>query len=549
MLRKLTIKNYALIEEAELEFDAGLNILTGETGAGKSILLGALGLALGERASGLVVRKGASRCEVSCLVDFPKGFSEPELKNLLKDSKNLEIRREVKAQGVSTAWLDGKPVSLTLLQKLGRALVEVHAQNTQMRLLLPSVQRGFLDESLTLSEDLKEMAKAHEVWMRLQNEKQATALSEEERVRRLDLLRHEVNEIEKANLSEGEEETLAQEVQRLANAEKLKTLSHEALFRLYEADGSAMETIAAAEKVLTQLSSLDSSIAESLKSLSQMRQGLSDVAQELARYRESVEFHPGRLDELMERQELLSRLKKRYGATLADVLASGVARKKELEVLEYHEEKTANLETELASARDRAFEIAKKLSQKRKKGAGDLSRRIERMMRELGLSKSRFDISVDEEDEISAHGKDAISFWICLNPGEEPQPLSRVASGGEISRILLAIRSVLSQAERTPSLIFDEVDSGVGGAMGNVIGEKLRELSRHHQILCVTHLPQLAAFASAHFTISKISANGRTHTKVVSLSPPERRRELARMLGGHEPTALKHAATLLEHIR
>ncbi len=547
MLQLLSIKNYALIEELSLEFDKQLNILTGETGAGKTIILGALGLLLGERASGNTIRQGAKRCELNGVFSLKNNVP---VANFLKkqgiDSDNeLILRREIGPES-SRCFINSTPVSLSTLQVLGDLLVDIHGQHEHQALLRANIQRNLLDNYGNLESLRKKISELHKQYTALKEEQEKLVLSEQERNQKIDLYSFQVQEIENVHLSPNEESELENEYLRLANAEKLSTFTNQILELLTEEEGAALNRLQKVEKILTNLTHLDSSLEASLKSLSEQIYALDDLSRQVQDYQRKIEHNPKKLEEIAERREMILKLKKKYGTTIKDILGYAKKTKDELSKLSQSEEKRNEIEKEISRIYAKLETLAKELSEKRTKVAEKLSQGTEKELNQLGMPKAKFSVSLKEKTEIDASGKDEVEFLISPNPGEGIKPLSKIASGGEMSRIMLALKTILAQSDDTPVLIFDEIDAGIGGPMGTVVGKKLARLSDSHQILCVTHLPQIACFASEHFSVNKQTEQGRTSTEVTKLTKEEELNEIARMLGGEKSTALKHARELLK---
>ncbi|HCJ66340.1 MAG TPA: DNA repair protein RecN, partial [Elusimicrobia bacterium] len=544
-------------EELSLEFDKQLNILTGETGAGKTIILGALGLLLGERASGSVIRQGTKRCEINGVFSVK---DKQTVSNFLKEQgletndesrkdsylrDEIIIRREIGSES-SRCFINSTPISLATLQVLGDLLVDIHGQHEHQALLRANIQRNLLDNYGNLENLRKKISDLYKKYTALKEEQEKLRLSEEERNQKIDLYSFQVQEIENAHLSPEEESELENEYLRLANAEKLSTFTNQILDLLTEEEGAALNRLQKVEKILTNLVRLDSSLETSLKNLSEQIYALDDFARQIQEYQNKIEYNPKKLEELVERREMILKLKKKYGATIKDILEHQKKIKNELSKLSHSEEKKDEIEKEITEVYAKFETLAKELSEKRKKVAEKLSKETEKELNQLGMPKAKFLVSLKEKTEIDASGKDEIEFLISPNPGEGVKPLSKIASGGEMSRIMLALKTILAQSDETPVLIFDEIDAGIGGPMGTVVGRKLAQLSQSHQVLCVTHLPQISVYANEHFNVAKETRQRRTFTQVKRLNKEEKIDEIARMLGGEKSTALKHAQELIK---
>ena len=548
MLREIGIKNFILIEDLRLEFDQGLNVLTGETGAGKTIALDALGLLLGDRFKTEQVRQGAEKSSIDGTFDVPK---QREFQAWWKDhefekSEEILIRREGFPDGRSKAYLNDQPVTLATLQELGAFLVDVHGQNEHQQILKPSVQLMLLDRFGGLEEMRENVAPLFKAWKDLQEQLNAKALSEEERLQRMDIYRFQLQEIEKAQLKAGEEEELSTRLPELKNAGRLQTLASSAYGVLYQDEGSALERLGQADKAFESLKALAPSVDPLSKELSEARARLEDVARSLQSLAERWEADPAALENCLNRLDLISRLKKKYGATAEAVLAHGEYLRAQLDQLEHADHYRQDLEKQTAKARAGLEQASRDLSRKRLKAAKDISAAVQKELSDLGLKSAIFRCQLETLEEPTTTGMDAAVYEWAPNPGEGIQPLKAIASGGEMSRVMLAIKSVLANADAVPTLVFDEIDAGIGGLTAQAVGKKLRTLGRHHQILCVSHLPQIASCAMAHFQVSKRVSKSRTFAVIARLESEERVNEVARLLGSQvTPASVQHAKELL----
>ncbi len=526
----------------------GLNVLTGETGAGKSIALDALGLLLGDRFKSEQVRQGSEKSSIDGTFDVPK---QKEFQAWWKDHEfektdEILIRREGFPDGRSKAYLNDQPVTLATLQDLGAFLVDVHGQNEHQQILKPSVQLALLDRFGGLEEKREKIAPLYKAWKDLQEQLNAKDLSEEERLQRMDIYRFQLQEIEKAQLKAGEEEELNARLPELKNAGRLQTLASSAYGALYGDEGSALERLGQADKAFESLKGLAPSVDPLAKELSEARARLEDVAHSLQSLAERWEADPAALEDCLNRLDLISRLKKKYGATVNAVRAHGEHLRTQLDQLEHADHYRQDLEKQREKARVQLDQICRDLSQKRKKAAKDISTAVQKELSDLGLKSAIFRCQLEVLAEPSSSGIDGVVYEWAPNPGEGIQPLKAIASGGEMSRVMLAIKSVLADADAVPTLVFDEIDAGIGGLTAQAVGKKLRTLGRHHQILCVSHLPQIASCATAHFQVSKRVSKTRTFAVIERLDAEERINELARLLGSHvTPTSVQHAKELL----
>ncbi|MGI6209296.1 MAG: DNA repair protein RecN [Anaerolineae bacterium] len=569
MLAEITIRNFAIIDEVTVRLAPRLNVVTGETGAGKSIMVDALAAVLGERTSPDMVRGGESSALIEAFFELDERLAtklQPilEEQGLTGDDPTLLIlAREIRAEGRSIARVNGRVTAAAVVRQLGEILVDIHGQTEHLSLLRVPEHLNFLDRYAHLGGLRAEMATLTGEANRLRAEIAAIRDNSQARERRLERLRYEVDEIAAARLAPDEEEELRTERTRLANAERLTELIGAAYDAVYAGSG---ETPAAADLLgqalgwLLDLERIDPSLKPERERIEQLTEGLEDVARGLRQYRDSVEASPARLDEVEERLGLIANLKRKYGSTIPEILAYAERAQAELAQLTGGEEQLAELEHRLDEVMRSAAGVAAELSRRRKEAAIELAQGVERQLADLAMERARFEVGFNhqpDEDGLEVDGEklafdrtgvDRVEFLLAPNPGEPMRPLARIASGGENSRLMLALKTVLSQADDTPTLIFDEIDTGIGGRLGHVVGEKLAGLAEHHQVLCVTHLPQLAAFADVHLTVGKEVRDGRTRTVVKTLSREERLAELANMLGGISPGTLRSADEMLQRV-
>jgi DNA repair protein RecN (Recombination protein N) len=586
MLTELRIRDLAIIDQLDLTFAPGFNVLTGETGAGKSIIIDAVNLLLGDRASAEVVRAGAERTEVEGV--FQLGEPLAARLALLLFEHGLEgdqpdlivLAREVRSNGRSVARVNGRGVTTALLGEVGGLLVDVHGQGEHLSLLREREHVGLLDRYAGLNSEAAQVADLARRVRSVRRELEGLRQDERERARRIDLLAYQVEEIRAATLAPDEAEALEVERRRLANAEQLAELSNEALVMLSggdmlgeEASQGAVDALGTAEQALSRLARLDPSAAPLVEQMGEAAALLDDLARELARYRDAVEFNPHRLAEVEERVHLIHGLQRKYGDTIADVLAYGERAAAELETISHAEERIAGLQAEETELLAELGRLGAALSAARRAAGERMARAIEAELADLQMAKARFAaiiswaedpsgavVSVDAAAlagqapgrfSFDSHGLDTVAFFVSANPGEPLKPLARVASGGETSRLMLALKTVLGRADETPTLIFDEIDQGIGGRVGGTVGRKLWGLTRKdedgrmkaedagakesssfgHQVLCITHLPQLAAYGDTHFHVAKHITGERTVTEVRALMGEERVTELAQMMG------------------
>jgi DNA repair protein RecN (Recombination protein N) len=548
MLREIGIKNFILIEDLRLEFSEGLNVLTGETGAGKTIALDALGLLLGDRFKSEQVRQGAEKSSIDGTFDVPKHreFQTWWKAHGFEKSDDILIRREGFPDGRSKAFLNDQPVTLATLQELGAFLVDVHGQNEHQQILKLSAQLVLLDRFGGLEETREAIAPLFKAWKDLQEQLSAKALSEEERLQRMDVYRFQLQEIEKAQLKAGEEDELNSRLPELKNAGRLQALASAAYGVLYQEEGSALERLGQADKAFESLKALATSVDPLSKELSDARSRLEEVARSLQSLAERWEVDPVALEDCLNRLDLILRLKKKYGGSVEAVIAHGEHLREQLDQLEHADHYRQDLEKQTEKTRATLDQACRELSLKRKKAAKDISAAVQKELSDLGLKSALFRCQLQGLEEPSATGIDAAVYEWAPNPGEGIQPLKAIASGGEMSRVMLAIKSVLAAADAVSTLVFDEIDAGIGGLTAHAVGKKLRALGRHHQILCVSHLPQIASCATAHFQVFKRVSKSRTFAVIERLDSEQRVHELARLLGSQvTPTSVQHAKELL----
>ena len=527
MIRFLSVSHLAVIDRLELEFGPGLTVLTGETGAGKSILVGAVGLLVGGRASADLVRTGEETATVQAVFDKP-------------DGGEVLVRREISAQGRSRAFVDGALVTSAALRDAAGALVDLHGQHEHQMLLDPAAHLDLLDEFAGLTPDRAAVADAFREWQTVREERARLAASEQQKASRAEFVSFQLAEIDKASPKAGEDDELAATRQVLANADRLQRLCAEAYTSLYEGDDAALPALAATWKRVGELASLDARFGPYLDVRDTVKSQLEDLAFFLRSYSENIDASPARLQEIEDRLAQLERLKKKHGPALADVMAKAEALRRELHDIEHATERSAELDAALQRAHAAYTRVAGALSTRRRAAATQFARAIEKALADLAMAKTRCEVRFAEsrgEGQWSERGLDEAEFYISPNPGEELRPLARIASGGELSRIMLALKTLASTDAPGKTLIFDEVDAGIGGAVADVVGARLRLLGDRFQVLCITHLPQIAAYGGSHFRIEKAVKGGRTSTSVVRVDGAERETEIARMMGGAEVSA------------
>jgi DNA repair protein RecN (Recombination protein N) len=526
MIRFLSVTNLAVIDRLELEFAPGFNVLTGETGAGKSILVGAVGLLVGGRASAELVRTGEETAAVQAVFEKP-------------DGGEVIVRREVSSQGRSRAFVDGALVSSAALREAAGSLVDLHGQHEHQVLLDPATHLDLLDEFAGLTPERDGVAAAFRAWQQVRDERARLAAAEQQKASRAEFLAFQLSEIDKAAPKPDENQELMTTRQVLANADRLQRLCADAYTALYEGDEAALATLGTVWKKTGELAALDPKFTPYVEAREAIKSQLEDLAFFLRSYAQNIDASPARLQEIEDRLALLERLKKKHGPGLADVIAKGADLRRELHDIEHATERAAELDAALATAAGIYRQVAGDLSTRRRAAAKEFSRALEKALADLAMAKTRCDVRFtgDGEAAWSDRGLDEAEFYISPNPGEDVKPLARIASGGELSRIMLALKTLASTDAPGKTLIFDEVDAGIGGAVADVVGGRLRLLGERFQVLCITHLPQIAVYGSTHYRIAKSIKAGRTLTGVSRIDGPERETEIARMMGGADVSA------------
>ncbi len=569
MLTELRIKNFAIIEDLNLEWGAGLITLTGETGAGKSILVDAVETLLGVRADTNLIRSGEDRASVEGTFNIPDALKKEihailQREELLDDLDYLNVQREFRREGRNVARVNGRPATVALVKELGELLIDLHGQSEHLSLLRVPAHRALLDRYAGSEAELAAYQQTYTNLVEVRRELASLRAAEEDASRRIELLNFQVGEIEAAKLQPDEEQGLKEERTRLANAKSLAANANLALAALDESEAesqSANDRMGAAVAALGQLAKVDPSQSALENRAESLFDDMAELARDLRNYLEQIEFNPKRLEEVEERLALLQNLKRKYGETIAEIRTYAERARKDLDNISHAEERMAELEAGEASLLEKLGAQAIALSVRRHAAAEDLSRAIEIELDDLKMEAASFGVDFktrEDPDGLSIDGKhlvfdsnghEIIEFLVAPNPGEGLKPLVKIASGGETARLMLALKDVLARADQTPTLIFDEIDQGIGGRVGAVVGEKLWRLGRRHQVLCVTHLPQLAAFGDQHFKVEKVLQDGRTVTHVIALDGEPRLRELANMLGEVSEGTLQSANEILNAVR
>lgn len=560
MLTTIRVKNLGLVADLTVELQPGYNVITGETGAGKSMLIGALSLVLGERADRTMIRGGAESCTVEAVFDTNvlkqkvAGFLEEKGMEACEGGQ-LVLKRTLAANGTNRQFINGSPAPLSVLAELGEWLVDFHGPHEHQSLLHPARQLAILDAFGGLEESRLEFAKLVRRRIRLEEEKAGLILDERSYAQQLDLLRFQTREILEAQLQPDEEEKIRIEHQRVANAARLLELSQAVLQTLGEDETSLLAQAGMAGRQLHELGRLDPNAKDLLTTHEQAVELLRDLQSGLSHYADKLELDPDRLQQLEQRLDLMHGLKRKYGSTLAEVIETGRIAQKKLASLEQRETELARINTQLDDLTQTIWRSARALSGNRAKLLPVLSKSAARELADLGFGQSRLEVEMrtlnepdyrDNPSRAGSHGLDSIEFQFSPNEGEALRPLRAIASSGELSRVMLALKTVLAAQDEVPVLVFDEIDANVGGETAHAIGRKMRQLAKARQVLCITHLPQVAASASAHFVATKSTREGRTVTEILQLDREARVTELARMLGGQSEAARLHARALTD---
>jgi DNA repair protein RecN (Recombination protein N) len=559
MLTTLRIKNLALVPDLTLELQPGFNVITGETGAGKSIIIGALNLVLGERADRTLIRSGADACVVEAVFDL--GGMRAPLAPFLEENglepceqNQLVLKRTFSSSGTNRQFINASPTTLQTLAALGEWLVDMHGPHDHQSLLHPARQLAILDAFGGLGAARESFARLVETSRALEAEKAALIVDEQTYAQQIDLLRFQVREISGAALEPREEEQLTEQYHRAANAAKLLQLAQQAAAELTEDDFALVNQAGRLGRTLQEIQRLDRSAAELIGLHEQLMATARDLQETLSRYAERLELDPKLLQQLEDRLNTVQSLKRKYGPTLADVVAFGAKSARKLEALEQRDGEVARLNAALETTRAELKIAGGKLSAQRRKIIPKLSRAVTAQLRELGFRQSHFEIDLQSDPHTSdgklrSSGFDELEFLFAPNPGEPARPLRVIASSGEMARVMLALKTVLAGQDDVPVLIFDEIDANVGGETAGVVGEKMRRIARERQVVCITHLPAVAAAASAHYVVTKEIEKNRTISKIELLPQTERVLEVARMLGGPTEASRKHAEALLKEFR
>ena len=564
MLSLLKIKNIALIDELELEFSHGLNLLTGETGSGKSIIVDSLSALTGERVSSDLIKEGTSAAQIEGLftikanADLHEIFYESGIELEDSEETDLIVRRELTANGRNRIFVNNQLITNNFLKKIGAFLVDIHGQGEQTTLFNPSNHLEILDKYANLKAEREKLAEKFRAMTSIKNEIKNLQADEAQKLQLIDILQFQVDEIGKANLQIGEDESLEEEKRRLNNIEKLSILSDESYLLLYENEEATVTTLEKVIKRITELAEYESSFREYEESLQTAQAVLEDLAFAVRDFRGSLEYSPERLEEIENRLAEISRLKRKYGGTIQTITAHFQESEERLQNIETADLREEELRRELEKAREEYLRIASELHARREKSARKFEKETEANLRTVALEKARFEVRISAPNEaelcsentdkfFGAKGYDQIEFYFSANVGESPKPLVRVASGGEASRLMLILKTTAKSNDAEKAVVFDEIDAGIGGRVAESVGLKLKELAKTQQVLCVTHQPQVARLADHHFLVEKEAVKNRTEIRVKELDENEKVEEIARMLTGAKitETARQHAKEML----
>jgi DNA repair protein RecN (Recombination protein N) len=549
VLTLLRIKNLALVEDLEWQMAPGFIAVTGETGAGKSIIIGALQLLLGERADKSLIRTGAEVCSVEAIFagDDLQRLNPQLLKAGVEPCESdLIVKRTLSISGSNRQFINGSPTTLSILKNLGDELVDLHGPHDHQSLLSPDKQLSLLDSVSHAEEQLDEYQKHYRQMKSLVAEHAALNTAETAREQELDLLRHQISEICAANLVTGEEEEIEARYKLASNSKRLIELASAVARRLSEADDSVVSQLAETQRLLRELEKIDNSIAQFSSAHAASVVELSEIARSLSNYAEKLDLDPAQLSALEQRVSLFETLKRKYGGSIAEVIAFGERAAERMRKIEGRDAELERLASEIEGSRGQMNRAGEALRKLRTKAAPKLSENIRRNLSELGFRQSEFEAKLSALDEPRASGFDSVELLFSPNPGEPLKPLRAIASSGEISRLVLAIKSALAAHDEISLLVFDEIDTNVGGEIAHAVGAKMQTLGHNHQVICITHLPPVAAAATSHFVVTKEVTRGRTFSNLQEVTAKARREEIARMLGGKGESALQLAASLLK---
>jgi DNA repair protein RecN (Recombination protein N) len=566
MLSELRIQDFAIIDELTMELGPGFTIFTGETGAGKSIIIDAVEMILGGRAETVNIRSGSEKALIEGTFRVGERVKDTinvilEEQELLEENDVLILSREIRREGRNICRVNGRVVALGVLREIGQLLVDVHGQSEHLSLLRVSEHINLLDRFAQVNDLLREYVQEYGSLKSMKSELNKLHQTEADSAQRADLLAYQINEIKSADLQLGEEQKLTEERNRLANAEQLAEYTQQAILALddgLDEGTSAIDILGKVFHALTGLIKVDPSVDKEFQSATDLFEAANELVHRLKVYREQIEYSPDRLNEVEERIEMIRALQRKYGEEFPEIFEYAEKARIELDAITHAEERIEELQNFVIEHVKRLSKLAIELSNRRKEASVHLAKGVDGELSDLRMEGAQFGVNQDwceDEDGVTIEGRkvsfqasgiDRIEFLVAPNPGEGLKPLAKIASGGETTRLMLAMKGVLAQADQTPSLIFDEIDQGIGGRVGAIVGRKLWRLARNHQVLCITHLPQLAAYGDDHFNVAKRVESGRTHTVTHLLEYTERIEELALMLGGKTESNLRSAEQLLQ---
>jgi DNA repair protein RecN (Recombination protein N) len=562
MLRELHIKNFSIIDDITIEFERGLNVITGETGAGKSIIFNAFSLALGERAAGDIIRKGAGEAVIEAYLDIdPKLFSPPVLQYLEDSGVDTEdgliLKRVISARGKNRAYINGSIASVQILSEISRNLVDVHGQYEHQSLLSVEKQLDLLDAYGGLMHDRQEVKTVYEHILKIRQQIAALTEKDRERAQRLDTLAFQINEINAAALLDGEDQELEEEAKVLGSAGRLSDLANRSYDMLYSSESACIENLTQILNNLKEIADIDARAADAAAAVENSLPLLEETSYFLRDYKDGIDFSPDRVEQVQEKLALIQNLKRKYGNSIQEILDYGKSAQTEREDLQNSEEKIGFLKTELDDLKTALTEKTRTLSKKRKRVAKKIEAGIVARLSELSMPDTAFSIHITHEEgddttdglKAGETGIDFIEFLISPNPGEDLKSLSKIVSGGELSRIMLALKGILAKGDSIPVLVFDEIDAGTGGKTAGTVARKLKDLSSDHQVICITHLPQIASYAENHLKIEKSVKRNRTVVDINRIEQDKRAAEVARMLGGEiSDVSIRHAKEMLRNV-
>ena len=554
MLNQLSIRNVAVIDKLDINLHDGVSVLTGETGAGKSIIIDSINMILGDRANKELVRYGTDKAVVQAVFDAPKSvINILEENDIDVEDETVIITRQVTKEGQSVARINGMVVTLNILREISDRLINIHGQHDNQALLTPIRHITFLDAYADNEEYINRYKDILSKKREIEKKISSLEMDEQEKMQRIDLLEYQVNEIKKASLEKGEEDDLREQRDIYTNAEQITKSVNEAYMNLYEGDEiqSAYDGISIAVNEISQISDLNPQLKSIYDTLNEIMYSLEDTAHEIKEFGETVEFDEQTLNEIEERLDLISRLKRKYGNSIEEILEYLKKAESELNDIKLSDERTNELKEELKNITKELKEKGNVLTQRRENAAKVLEENIEKSLHELNMEKSKFKVSIENDGTFYDNGMDKVEFLISTNPGEPLKPLVKIASGGELSRVMLAIKSILADSDGVDTMIFDEIDTGVSGKAAMSIAKKLAVIAKNKQVICITHLPQLTAMADNHYLIQKNTDGEMASTTLKELDEEGRELELARIIDGGEVTelALSHAKQMLENAK